>query len=100
MTGHIRQRSPGSWEIKFDAVTDPATGKRKARFVTVRGARKTHSGNCADAWGHSTRAALASRRNSPSPNTSNTGSMSTQKTRSARRPSSATPKSYGSTRCP
>jgi hypothetical protein len=40
MTGHIRQRSPGSWEIKFDAVTDPATGKRKARFVTVRGGKK------------------------------------------------------------
>jgi integrase len=40
MTGHIRQRSPGSWEIKFDAGRDPVTGKRKTRFVTVKGGKK------------------------------------------------------------
>ena len=40
MTGHIRQRSPGSWEIKFDAGRDPVTGKRKTRFVSVKGGKK------------------------------------------------------------
>jgi integrase len=40
MTGHLRQRSPGSWEIKFDNGRDPVTGKRKTRFVTVKGGKK------------------------------------------------------------
>jgi integrase len=40
MTGHIRRRSPGSWEIKFDAGRDPLTGKRRTRFVTIKGSRK------------------------------------------------------------
>jgi integrase len=40
MTGHLRQRSPGSWEIKFDAGADPVTGKRKTRYVTVKGGKK------------------------------------------------------------
>jgi integrase len=40
MTGHIRQRSAGSWEIKFDLWRDPATGKRETRFVTVKGTKK------------------------------------------------------------
>lgn len=39
-TGHIRQRSPGSWEIRYDFGTDPATGKRRIATVTVRGDRK------------------------------------------------------------
>jgi integrase len=41
MKGHIRQRSPGSWEIRYDFGTDPATGKRRIATVTVRGDRKT-----------------------------------------------------------
>jgi integrase len=40
MTGHVRQRSPGSWEIKFEAGRDPATGRRKTRYVTFRGSKK------------------------------------------------------------
>src|SRR6516225_461453 len=40
MTGHIRQRSPCSWEVKYDLGRDPLTGKRKTRFVTVRGGKK------------------------------------------------------------
>jgi integrase len=40
MTGHVRQRSAGSWEIKFDAGRDPITGKRKTRYVTVKGGKK------------------------------------------------------------
>jgi integrase len=40
MKGHIRQRSPGSWEIRYDFGTDPATGKRRIATATVRGDRK------------------------------------------------------------
>ncbi len=28
-TGHIRERSPGAFEIRYALDTDPATGKRK-----------------------------------------------------------------------
>lgn len=40
MKGHIRQRSLGSWEIRYDFGTDPATGKRRVATSTVRGNRK------------------------------------------------------------
>ena len=40
MTGHIRRRGERSWEIKWDAVTDPATGKRKTRYASVKGTKK------------------------------------------------------------
>ena len=40
MTGHVRQRSPGSWEIRYSLGTDPATGNRKIATATVRGSRK------------------------------------------------------------
>ena len=36
-TGHIRQRSPGSFELRY---VDPATGRRKTVTMTVRGSRK------------------------------------------------------------
>src|SRR5215471_11760606 len=39
-TGHIRERSPGSFEIRYSLGTDPATGKRKIATATVRGNRK------------------------------------------------------------
>src|SRR6266851_685804 len=39
-TGHIRQRSPGSWELRYSLGTDPATGKRKVATATVPGTRK------------------------------------------------------------
>jgi integrase len=38
--GHIRQRSPGSFEIRYTLGADPATGKRKTQTATVRGTRK------------------------------------------------------------
>jgi len=38
--GHIRQRSPGSFELRYSLGTDPATGKRKVATTTVRGTRK------------------------------------------------------------
>src|SRR5215469_4357429 len=37
--GHIRQRSPGSFELRYDLGPDPATGRRKTITTTVRGSR-------------------------------------------------------------
>jgi integrase len=39
-TGHIRERSPGSFELRYSLGTDPTTGKRKLATTTVRGTRK------------------------------------------------------------
>jgi integrase len=39
-TGHIRERSPGSFEIRYGMGTDPATGRRRIATCTVRGSRK------------------------------------------------------------
>jgi integrase len=39
-TGHIRQRSPGTFELRYSLGTDPATGKRRTVTSTVRGSRK------------------------------------------------------------
>jgi integrase len=39
MNGHIRQRSPGSWELRYSLGTD-ASGKRKVVTTTYRGSRK------------------------------------------------------------
>jgi integrase len=38
--GHIRQRSPGSFEVRYTFGTDPATGRRRAITTTVKGSRK------------------------------------------------------------
>jgi integrase len=38
--GHIRQRGPRSWEIKFDLGRDPVSGKRVSRYVTFRGTKR------------------------------------------------------------
>ena len=40
MTGHLRQRSPGSWEIKLDIARDPLSGARRTRYFTVKGGKK------------------------------------------------------------
>jgi len=39
-TGHIRQRSSGSFEIRYSLGTDPATGKRRMATATVKGNRR------------------------------------------------------------
>ena len=39
-TGHMRERSPGSWELRYSLGTDPATGKRRVATTTVEGNRK------------------------------------------------------------
>jgi integrase len=38
--GHIRKRGKGSWELKFDAGRDPATGKRQTRYHSFRGTKR------------------------------------------------------------
>src|SRR5215469_12980508 len=38
--GHIRQRSSGSWEIRYNPGNDPRTGKRRTITTTVKGNRK------------------------------------------------------------
>ena len=40
MRGHIKQRAKGSWTIVMDLGRDPATGKRKQQWVTVKGTKK------------------------------------------------------------
>jgi hypothetical protein len=39
-TGHIRERSPGSFELRYELGANPATGKRRTATTTVRGSRK------------------------------------------------------------
>jgi len=39
-TGHIRQRSKGSYEIRYNLGNDPLTGKRNVRSITFKGERK------------------------------------------------------------
>jgi hypothetical protein len=37
--GHIRQRSPGSFELRYAFGTNPATGKQRTVTATVKGNR-------------------------------------------------------------
>ena len=39
-TGHIRERSPGSWELRYSLEVDPATGNRRTVTTTVKGRRR------------------------------------------------------------
>lgn len=38
--GHIRQRGPNAWELKYDTGVDPVSGKRITKFKTVHGAKR------------------------------------------------------------
>jgi hypothetical protein len=38
--GHIRERSPGAFELRYSLGTDPATGRRRIATATVRGSKK------------------------------------------------------------
>lgn len=40
MTGHIRRRGARSWELKFDAGTDPVTRKRRIRYSSFKGTKR------------------------------------------------------------
>jgi integrase len=39
-SGSLRQRSPGSWQLKFDIGADVVTGRRRVRYATVRGSKR------------------------------------------------------------
>lgn len=39
-TGHIRQRTPGSWELRYSLGINRATGKRRIATTTVKGNRR------------------------------------------------------------
>ena len=40
MKGHIRQRGRNSFELKFDAGRDPATGKRRIQYASFKGTKR------------------------------------------------------------
>jgi integrase len=40
MRGNITRRGKSSWRLKFDVCTNPASGQRQTRYVTVRGKRQ------------------------------------------------------------
>jgi integrase len=40
MKGNISRRGRSSWRLKFDAGRDPATGKRKVQYHTIRGTKR------------------------------------------------------------
>jgi integrase len=40
MTGHVRRRSASGFEIKYEAGTDPRTGKRVTKYVSFRGSKR------------------------------------------------------------
>src|SRR5438128_468489 len=40
MKGSLIQRSKGSWSLKIELSKDPATGKRKQKWITIRGNKK------------------------------------------------------------
>src|SRR5262245_25781674 len=40
MKGHIRRRGSRSFELKYDAGNDPATGKRRTRYASFKGTKR------------------------------------------------------------
>ena len=40
MKGHLRQRGKRSFELKFDAGRDPATGERKIQYISFKGTKR------------------------------------------------------------
>jgi integrase len=40
MSGYLRQRAPGHWEISYELAADPLTSKRRRATLTVHGTRK------------------------------------------------------------
>jgi integrase len=40
MTGHVRRRGAGTWELKFDVGTDPRTGKRLTKYHSFKGTKR------------------------------------------------------------
>jgi integrase len=58
MSGSIRSQGKGSWEVKFDVGADPATGKRKTVYRTVRGTKREAQAKLVELLGEASRGAL------------------------------------------
>jgi integrase len=61
MSGSLRQRSPGTWELKFESGADPATGKRKTVTRTVRGTKREAQARLVELLGEAARGTLVDR---------------------------------------
>lgn len=40
MSGHVRRRGEGSWELKFDLGRDPVSGRRITKYRAFKGTKK------------------------------------------------------------
>ncbi|MCH7860955.1 MAG: site-specific integrase, partial [Proteobacteria bacterium] len=49
MAGYIRRRGKDTWELTVDLGRDPATGRRRRRFLNVRGSKRDAERTLADA---------------------------------------------------
>jgi integrase len=47
MTGHIRWRGGGTWELKFDLGTDPLSGRRITKYRSFKGTKREASAELA-----------------------------------------------------
>lgn len=61
-TGHVRERSPGSWEVRYSIGVEAATGKRRMRTSPSGGSAKTPRKSCGDYCTRSTRTNTLTRR--------------------------------------
>jgi integrase len=57
MSGSLRQRSPGSWELKFEAAAN-AAGERKTVFRTVRGTKREAQARLVELLGEAARGGI------------------------------------------
>ena len=58
MSGSLRQRTAGSWEVKFEVGVDPATGKRKTVYRTVKGTKRQAEAKLIELQSEAARGAL------------------------------------------
>jgi integrase len=58
MSGSLRQRSPGSWSLKFEAPADPSTGRRKTIYRTIRGTKRQAEARLIELQSEAARGAL------------------------------------------
>jgi integrase len=48
MSGHIRRRGERSWELKYDAGTDPRTRKRRTKYISFKGTKREANSKLAE----------------------------------------------------
>jgi hypothetical protein len=74
--GHIRPRGRRSWELKFDAGRDPATGERKIQYHSFKGTKSEAKIKLAELIAAVGKGTYVERPSSPSPSTSGDASTS------------------------